>query len=203
MTYHNNADANDERTLDVVVVGTCVSVHDRPLGNVAPAVNESHTVASLHIKLVMHVGISHGETREEKRRSVVVFAHRNPDMFRAWWTHTCNSTLWTPAFGKGGRDGISEIIALHVRGIVCFIVGFIGKGMAMCFGGGSLQASTRVVGDCARLGAGGHAGGEVVNRILGGGICSIGQRHIGCHFASFGPALLEVTVIVAHGSDCQ
>lgn len=92
MTYHNNADANDERALDVVVVGTCVSIHDSPLGSVAPADNESHAVASLDSKLVMHVGISRGETREEKRRAVVVLAHRNPDMFRAWWAQSCSST---------------------------------------------------------------------------------------------------------------
>jgi hypothetical protein len=78
MTYHNNADANDERAVDVVVVGTCVSIHDSPLGSVAPAVNESHTVASLDSKLVMHVGISRGETRKEKRRPVVVLAPVSP-----------------------------------------------------------------------------------------------------------------------------
>ena len=93
MTHHKNTDANDERALDVVVVGTCVSVHDSPLGSVAPAVNERHAVASLHSELVMHVGISSGETREEKRRAVVVFAHRNPDMLRAWWAQTCSNTL--------------------------------------------------------------------------------------------------------------
>ena len=133
MTYHNNADANDKRALDVVVVGTCVSVHDRPLGSVAPAVNESHAVASLNSKLVMNVDISRGETREEKRRAVVVFAHRNPHMLRTWWAHTCSRTLLATVFGGGARDGISEIIVLHVRGIgAC-----IGDGMAICFGGRS------------------------------------------------------------------
>jgi hypothetical protein len=122
MTYHNNADANDERALDVVVVGTCVSIHDSPLCSVAPAVNESHAVASLDSKLVMHVGISRGETLEEKRRAVVVLAHRNPDMLRAWWAHSCSSTLFAPALGTPGRGVISEIIAVHVRVMACLFV---------------------------------------------------------------------------------
>ena len=122
MTYHNNADANDKRALDVVVVGTCVSVHDSPLGSVAPAVNESHAVASLNSKLVMHVGISRGETREEKRRAVVVSAHRNPGVLRARWTHSCSSTLLAAALETTGAGVISEIIAVHVRGIGCFFV---------------------------------------------------------------------------------
>jgi hypothetical protein len=134
MTHHKNTDANDERALHVVVVGTCVSVHDSPLGSVAPAVNERHAVASLHSELVMHVGISRGETREEKRRAVVVSAHRNPGMLRAWWTNSCSSTLLAAALETTGADVISEIIAVHVRG---FFVRAIGQGMGMCFGGGS------------------------------------------------------------------
>ena len=122
MTHHKNTDANDERALDVVVVGTCVSVHDSPLGSVAPAVNERHAVASLHSELVMHVGISRGETREEKRRAVVVSAHSNPGMLRVWWAHSCSSTLLAAALETTGAGVISEIIAVHVRGIGCFFV---------------------------------------------------------------------------------
>jgi hypothetical protein len=48
---HHNADVNEERAFDVVMVSACKSVHHRPLGGVGPAVNESHAVASVNSKL--------------------------------------------------------------------------------------------------------------------------------------------------------